>query len=86
MTRLIDVLTDEERAVKARISVLEAEEEELNSRIGFTEIYIKKLDTTVKDLERQEDNLRQKVKSSKLKRFKEDKVWPQRGWEWKPHY
>ena len=33
MTRLIDVLTDEERAVKVRISVLEEKEKELVSRI-----------------------------------------------------
>ncbi len=86
MARLIDVLTDEERAVKVRISVLEEKERDLKSQNALLGIKTQKLRTTVRDLERQEDNLRQKLRPKKLEKFKEDKVWPQRGWEWSPHY
>ena len=41
MGRLINVLTDEERAVKVRISVLEEKEKELISRICLLDLKIK---------------------------------------------
>ncbi len=86
MARLIDVLTDEERAVKARISVLEDKERNLKSQNALLGSKTQKLQIIVRDLERQKENLRHNLKSKKLERLKEDKVWPQRGWEWKPHY
>ncbi len=82
MTRLIDVLTDEERVVKNRIFVLKEEEAELKSKNALLGSKTQKLRTTVRDLERQEENLRAKLKSNKLKRFKEDKVWPCEDWKW----
>ncbi len=41
MGRLINVLTDEERAVKVRISVLEEKEKELISRICLLDLKVK---------------------------------------------
>ena len=86
MARLIDVLNDEERAVTARIYVLKEKEETLKSRIMIARSTFQKLQADVRTLERKEEILRGKLKSSKLKRFNEDKVWPQAGWKWNQTY
>ena len=77
MGRLINVLTNEERAVKVRISVLEEKELELKLRIDPIKLRIEKLDIVLRNLRREEVTLRQMLKSSKLKRFKKDQVYPE---------
>ncbi len=66
MARLIDVLTDEERAVKVRISVLKEEKRKLKVDIEPLKVKIRKLDGIIRDLKQEEHNLKQRLKSKKL--------------------
>ncbi len=82
MGRLINVLTDEEQAVKNCISVLEEYRSGLREQNSLLSTKRDELQKIVRDLERQEEKLRGKIKSSKLERFKEDKAYPKPAvWE-----
>ncbi len=101
MGRLINVLTDKERAVKVRISVLLEQEKELLLKIYPLQEKIQQLETTVRNLQRDlfmtssegvpQGGVRTKahaktiLKSHKLKKFRKDQVWPREDWKWDRH-
>ena len=77
MTRLIDVLTDEERAVRNRISVLKEREKELMTIVCLLDLKIKgmKSDVIKKVIDKPYDYYSQKrILERELQKPKKDKV------------